>query len=218
MTLISFRKKHDPGYDTSALLLSDLRSQPETADLLDQIGRVQVIINDYLDGFEARSSDYGSLMPSIRIIKMSKERQRGAVLFELFNILNRDRFSFVDRRLCDYTTADEYARATEKIEFDGVVQTIKIEEQINRRQGMRWIDSGFSSFPRKVMDADDFETYYTCYLAPRHKDYYRREWCEAKRVPFSPQADPRIRKTIRLVMILGFIAVCLMKLKYRSTK
>lgn len=203
-------------------ILSDLQRQPEVQKLLSKAGLVKINVRDHIaGGFEAEykilcdCSSFCGRFQHINVKKMHRVYQRGAALFELTNIVQRVKFAQVhfNLRNNEYNNAEDYVRAMEKIEFEGIVAVVGIEKEINSRLQEIWIDTKFSNIPKAIIGNRDFENYYKNHLADEHKAFYRRSWHKKMGIPLNESGHRKM-----YLMVICAVVIILSNFLYKAQK
>lgn len=167
-------------------LLYELERQQETAALLAEANQVVQklgekpvrisVVNQTHSGFKAEA-----LNNHIWVKKdLPIEIQRGSVLFELTNVIHMPKFRQIRLDLTEgkFASAEEYTRAMEKVEYEGLVRCMDIFKKINQQNTDKWINNAFSPYANSLNNGFDY--YYQHLLHDNHKDYHRSYWLQLK--------------------------------------
>lgn len=162
-------------------ILDELKKNPECLQLIQE---AQMVLKELkLPPLEIRIEKTKNGFPSeqdCHIIRISPERssseQLGYAIMELTNVIQHERHVEVDRNITQYISAEEYAKAHELIEYEGVIKCNEITRKINIRKGSffkPFIKNDWEYFPVQTMG---FDLYYHQFLADHHKEFYRKYW------------------------------------------
>jgi len=95
-------------------------------------------------------------------------------IFELTNLSNKAHFIQVNTDAgAGKLGREQYTRANEAIEYQGIANVNKAFHSCGRRWGA---PKGTKSLYDVFAKAKNFDDYYKNYLAPMHKNYYRTFW------------------------------------------
>lgn len=112
-------------------------------------------------------------------------------IFELTNLTQHEKFLAVNQKLIkgDYTSAEEFAKAMEFIEYHGVIRENDIAQRINtqrKRYFKPYIDNPYKKYSLKTIG---FDQYYNTLIDNNHKEYYRKGWVKYQADKAKSQAD-----------------------------
>jgi len=97
-----------------------------------------------------------------------------SLLFELHNLESSAKFNKIDAdALKGNLSREEYTRATERVEYDGLKRSLTAFDKCKETWGA---GPGAKSFAEAFKPAKDFDDYYNHYESKAHKDTYRTWW------------------------------------------
>lgn len=109
---------------------------------------------------------------------MSAGKQRDSFIFELTNVIQHNKHTEIWGSAVKgvYQNPEEFARAAEFIEFNGLKHTNAVSKAINKEKGRffrPYIENQWENLPLESME---FDRYYSSHLHDKHKEYYRKQW------------------------------------------
>jgi hypothetical protein len=163
-------------YTAGEAILRELSLFPESKVLIDEaqkalkdlgLGPLDLRVEQTRAGFDGEQGGR-----TIRIKPgLTPERQRYVAIFELTNIINYS--VHLATRYKDYASADDYARAKEYTEYNGLIRALKLAQEINAQKGPNYVKTNWEGLnPEEI----SFEHFYRHVIAEEHKNYYKREW------------------------------------------
>ncbi len=176
------KKSFKESFTTGDAIIEHLNSFPESAALIKEAQEtmqkygksLEVGLDNTVNGQDAETT--GGF---IRIEpKLLASRQLELVVFELTNVIHYPEFRKVRRELLRgvYKSAEEFARAIEFIEYNGIIRSMQVIQGINKRRGhyfRPYIENHWAHLPLESMG---FDHYYTKFLSSSHKEIYREQW------------------------------------------
>lgn len=174
-------------FDPGEMLLKELFECPQIRVLIKEAQKIiveegldalKVCFEETKSGFDAeREDNVIRIKPDLSIAK-----QRSCLVFELTNVIQYKKFKKVHKSAFRgvIKTAEEFARAKELIEYEGLRRQNLICRSINQEKGYSYLESPWVDVNLETID---FDTFYNSYLSEEHKEYQRKQF-ESSRPSF----------------------------------
>lgn len=109
---------------------------------------------------------------------LSAAKQRERFMFELTNLIQHEEHNRTWESAVKgvYKNEEEYARAMEFLEFNGVKRRNIVSKAINKEKGRVFRPYFENEWERDPIESMEFDCYYSSYLPDSHKEWYRKEW------------------------------------------
>lgn len=136
-------------------------------------------------GFKAESDSSGSITVSSQDCCLATQ----LLVHELTNVSHGPDFNKLDSDAAKGDVArEDYTKANEKLEYDGVMTTLKAFDACKSKWGCGPSAKAEWDGYRK---AKDFNDYYDHYLVESHKEYYRKEvWDKSYKAAWDKKHPP----------------------------
>ncbi|HEV8052802.1 MAG TPA: hypothetical protein VGP47_09920 [Parachlamydiaceae bacterium] len=143
-------------------------------------GRLEVLVNKTITGFNAETlKNRITIMPDL-----PASTQRRLFLFELTNVIAHQEMEKTWQKMLQgiYKSPEEYARAKERVEFNGIIRYNNLAKTINGKCvcNIPYLENYWEPFPIGIigLEAVGFENYYSYILDDDHIQFYRTQWKE----------------------------------------
>lgn len=189
----SFLKK-ECSVASSEILVKQLSACPQSKALLEEAQQVikELALNASDVHFEQPTSGHRAETQGniIRIDpKLPASEQRYLLIFELTNIIQLKTFAET-AYFAKNGTAEDFIRAMEHIEYNGLIRAQAIGQAINkekRRLFKPYIEVPSPYLPLKIMG---FNLYYRFFVSNKHKETHRRNWKVTRNMFHMPDDKP----------------------------
>lgn len=206
----------EKGYTSGELIIKELSQNSHCKTLIDEaqsiiqelgLAAIEIHLESTKSGFSAEQ-DYNIIRINPHL---SSSEQRGWAIFELTNVIHHKEHQKTDIAMRNgvYKSAEDYTRAKEFIEFEGVKRWTATSRAVNKQYqcSSPYMVNDWESIPIESMD---FEIYYSQHLANHHKDYYATFFNNLKK--YQRDLDDYNRRRIITSMVICISVIALVVL------